>query len=133
MLNGKYILVVDDVNSDIETLTKVLLELGARKIDVAHDGKEGLKMLINRLSVIGEEYDLIFSDINMPSMNGIEFLESINSIDEAKKIPLFIVSSEEDLPTVMSAIELGAMNYITKPIDIDKLRLKLKRSFNHQS
>ena len=81
MLNGKYILVVDDVNSDIETLTKVLLELGARKIDVAHDGKEGLKMLINRLSVIGEEYDLIFSDINMPSMNGIEFLESINSID----------------------------------------------------
>lgn len=62
--------------------------------------------------------DLILSDFNMPSMNGIEFLAAIKANESLKNIPVIILSTSETQSDITKAYELGAASYITKPTDV---------------
>jgi DNA-binding response OmpR family regulator len=72
------------------------------------------------------DFDLMLLDILMPGMNGIEFLEYVKQQIWYKKTPVIVVSSESDFRTVTLAINLGAADYIKKPIDKDVLLKKIK-------
>ncbi len=111
------ILVVDD-SKLIHKMFNVML----RQYNVvhAHDGREGLSML-------GEHADaeLILLDINMPNMNGLEFLQKIKADSAFADIPVVIISTEgkeEDTERAMSA---GAAAYIKKPFDHKQLLDKI--------
>ena len=71
---------------------------------------------------------LVFLDIMMPDMNGIEVLQAIREID--KQVKIVMVSGMLDLGLAKKAIKLGAIDYIAKPIDIDKLRDIIKEVIN---
>lgn len=66
--------------------------------------------------------DLILSDINMPKMDGIEFLRQVQSIEEARSIPILMITTEGSEPKVLEAISLGARGYIRKPFSADQIR-----------
>ena len=63
-----------------------------------------------------EPIDLVLSDINMPGMTGVELLQSLR--DENLDVPVILMTGAPDLSTATDAVALGALRYLTKPIDI---------------
>lgn len=110
----KKVLVVDDLNTLRETLVTHLKEEGFKQVYQAIDGKDALKKL-RQLYDRQEQVDLIFSDIKMPNMNGIEFLQELKIDERFSNIPVVMLSSENEKEVVIEAIMSGAASYILKP------------------
>ena len=108
------ILVVDD-NLQVRNLFRVYLEDDGHTVDTASDGQEGWESISDTQA----SYDLIFVDIRMPGMNGLELLEKVklNSFD----LPVIIMTGYADADLVLQAFKLGAFDFITKPFDYEPL------------
>ena len=89
------------------------------KVHEASDGNEALEKLKT------EKVGLILSDINMPNMDGIEFLTRIKADEEFKSVPVIMVTTEGSQAKVMLALELGAVGYVRKPFTADQIKEKL--------
>ena len=108
------ILIVEDEAAIRRVLSKILKEENSSyEIFEAEDGKKGYNM------VIDQEYDLIFSDIKMPGMDGIELLGAIREL--RPEIPVVMISGHGDLELAVNAMRLGAFDYISKPPDLNRL------------
>lgn len=70
---------------------------------------------INKLSSEEVKPDLIFLDLNMPLMNGKQFLKACNELDKCRNIPVIILTTTSDKASIEETIRLGAKDYITKP------------------
>jgi DNA-binding response OmpR family regulator len=81
----------------------------------ANNGEEGMKLLKERRP------HLIISDIMMPKMGGMEFLEQVRKIDELVQVPFIFLTAKSERQDVLNGIVLGAEEYITKPYDSDRL------------
>jgi two-component system chemotaxis response regulator CheY len=116
------VLIVDDSAAIRKILQRVLrqaeVELGS--VHEAGDGVEALEMLRSH------KVQLILSDINMPNMDGIEFLSKLKSDDALKSVPVIMVSTEGSQQKVMDAVQLGASGYVKKPFTADQIKEKLK-------
>ncbi len=123
-LKQKRILIVDDVATYRTALSSFLEKLGFTKIDTAEDGVQAYDMLMDAQG--SEPYGLVFSDINMPNMNGIDLVKKIKRSDVLKSTPVVMVSTENESSMVLDAISLGAANYIIKPFSAEILLQKLK-------
>lgn len=105
-------LIVDDSS----IVRKVLIRaLGMTSIEVgevlqAENGKQALELLENNW------VDLVFLDINMPVMNGIEFMENVRKDETTRDLPVIIVSTEGSNERVERLHELGAKAYLRKPV-----------------
>jgi adenylate cyclase len=110
------ILIVDDDLFCRTILSATLSEQGY-SIEVAEDGKEGLEKLRKGA------FDLVLLDLLMPEMDGFETLEWIKS--ENLSVPVIVISGEHDLDSVVGCIEMGAMDYLTKPFDPVLLRMRV--------
>lgn len=75
----------------------------------------------------GNMPDLIVSDINMPNMSGVEFLEYIKKNDLYKSIPFVILSGEDSTSQKIELLEKGADDYISKPFNPMELKVRLKK------
>ncbi len=106
------ILVVDDQFGDRETL-KVILEDKGYRVATAADGAEAIKMVRER------HYDIIFLDIRLPDMNGIQTFEQVKNIDPDVAVIMMTGYTEEEL--VKRAISTGAYTCVYKPFDMDKV------------
>lgn len=105
------VLVVDDSNS-MRGVVKKVISMSGFKMDQcleAGNGKEALRILERNW------VDVILSDINMPEMNGFEFLEELQKEELFKRIPVIIISTESREDRVREAISLGAKAFIKKP------------------
>jgi DNA-binding response OmpR family regulator len=111
---GKAVLVVDDDPRNLELLAVKLSQEGYRVI-TAQSGKDALE------SIKLEKPGLVLLDIMMPEMNGIETLKGIKALEPS--IPVAMVTAVWDEDEARKAIEAGAYEYITKPIDMEHLRL----------
>jgi YesN/AraC family two-component response regulator len=117
------VMVVDD-EKDIERLFRMVFreEMRTGKVDFyfAFSGESALSQLEdNKLTDIV----LILSDINMPGMNGLELLKIIKT--KFPEIKVFMVTAYDDSKNYRTAMEYGADDYFTKPIDFDTLRKKM--------
>lgn len=124
MLKQKRVLIVDDVATYRTALSSFLEKLGFTRIDTAEDGVIAFDMLTQAHD--SDPYELVFSDINMPNMNGIDLVKKIKSTDSLKGTPVVMVSTENESSMVLDAISLGAANYIIKPFSAEVLLQKLK-------
>jgi CheY-like chemotaxis protein len=106
----KHILVVDDEPSWIGALSMVLQSKGY-DVQSASSGTEALKTLAKF------KPDLILSDIRMPDMNGFDFLDSLKKLPAMASTPVVFLSAVDDFHARKVARELGAVDYILKPID----------------
>lgn len=113
----KKILLVEDDKVSASIFKKILLEGG---YDIFH-AKDGLKA-IHELSK--NKYDLILSDIRMPNLDGYQLLAFIN--EQPLNIPVVFISTYSSVEDEIKGLELGAVEYIRKPVKSDVLKLRIK-------
>ena len=106
------ILIVEDGRSQREMLKDFLVSEGHR-VTEAEDGKTAIR------EVQGGHFDVLLLDFKMPGMNGIEVLEKIKQINP--KISVIMMTAHGTIETAVDAMKLGAVDYITKPLDYQKL------------
>jgi len=125
MNTNKNILLVEDDKDDQELFIAALSEVDKAAIyDIANNGKEALNKLENSSAL----FSLIFMDINMPVMNGIECLSEIVKKPEIRNIPVVILST--DTGHIETVRKLGAKAFIKKPADGKSLRNQLEQLIN---
>lgn len=114
------LLLIDDDEADIYLAKRALKTCRTPlRIQVARHGEEALSLL--RRESPHEEArrpDLIFLDLNMPRMNGHEFLERMKADDELKSIPTIVMSMSESEVDMMESYRLQASAYVAKPIEL---------------
>ncbi len=104
------------------------MRLGYSNVDQALDGQQALeKMWLAQSSA--KAYGLVISDLNMPKLNGLDLLARVRQVPEWKELAFLLLTTESEKDKVLTAITLGASNYIVKPIDEDTLRLKLIKTW----
>ncbi len=118
------ILIIDDERSIRNTL-KDILEFEGYKIDLAENGKMGVQMALSTT------YDLIFSDIKMPEMDGIELLETLHK--EEVEAPIVMISGHGNIETAVECIKGGAFDFIEKPVDLNRLLITTKNALEKKS
>ncbi|MDN5200184.1 response regulator [Fulvivirgaceae bacterium BMA10] len=125
-LNKPILLVEDDV-VDQMTVTRSLKELNvANELYVANNGEEGLDVLKSN----NEKPGLILLDLNMPKMNGIEFLQIIKTDDNFKMIPVVVLTTSKQEKDKVESFNLGIAGYMVKPVDYDQF-LDIMKSIHH--
>lgn len=119
------ILIVDDMSTERKKLSYLMKDLGYENIVEATDGLEGLKVLEQEGSKIG----LVMSDLNMPNLNGLEFLKKIRTLDAVKDVPFMIFSTESEREIIIEAMISGCSGYLIKPVQPEDLKAKLGKVF----
>src|ERR1700759_941967 len=123
------ILVADD-EADLETLIKQKFRRQIREHQYefvfALNGKEALEKLEEQPDI-----DMVFSDINMPEMDGLTLLEKLRQPHPIVKA--VIVSAYGDMDNIRTAMNRGAFDFICKPVNFEDLELTLKKTMNHVS
>lgn len=113
------ILIVDDIENNRFTLDLMLSLLGEFDIHEAESGAEALQK-INETT-----FDLVLLDIMMPGMTGIEVLQTLDLSTSKLPTKFIVVSALQDMETIVSALELGALDYLPKPIEEALLAARL--------
>jgi CheY-like chemotaxis protein len=118
MRNSKPILLVEDDRVDAMTIKRALKELNITNLLVhTLNGEEAVNHLRNESN---ESPCIILLDLNMPKMNGIEFLKIIKANDEFKKIPVVVVTTSHEAQDIVESFKLSAAGYISKSTDYKK-------------
>lgn len=123
------ILVIDDERAIRNTL-KEILEFEGYTVDVAENGKLGLE------KALAATYDLIYTDIKMPEMDGIEMLQAYKQATSEQGIedsPIVMISGHGTVETAVEALKKGAFDFIVKPLDLNRLLLTTKHAVDHKS
>ncbi|MDJ0838559.1 MAG: EAL domain-containing protein [Acidobacteriota bacterium] len=119
-----YLLVVDDFELNRDMLTRRLTTRGF-SVDGAENGRTALKM------VEEGDYDIMLLDIMMPDLDGFEVLEAVREKFSSTDLAVIMVTAKDQSDDIVRALELGADDYVTKPIDfpvaLARIRNQLKR------
>jgi len=118
------ILVIDDERSIRNTL-KDILEFEKHQITLAENGKIGLEIAHNAI------FDLIFSDIKMPEMDGIELLSNLMELEI--EAPVVMISGHGNIETAVECIKKGAFDFIEKPIDLNRLLITVRNALERNN
>ena len=111
-------LIVDDSSVMRKIVERCLRQAGLDLSQVceASNGAEALVLLND------QQFDLILSDINMPVMDGLEFVRNIQGMEKVKDIPVIMITTEGGEKHVVEALSLGAKGYIRKPFTADQVK-----------
>ena len=125
------ILIIDDERGIRNTLKEILADEG-HEVEVAENGKQGLEM------AQAKAYDLIFSDIKMPEMDGMEFLAKLkngeNDANDANgECPVVMITGHGDVETAVQALKLGAYDFLLKPLDLNRILITTKNALESKS
>jgi two-component system, chemotaxis family, chemotaxis protein CheY len=117
---GKTVLVVDDSKAIRQSITFVLEQNGYEVIE-GSDGMDGLEQLKD------STVDLIITDINMPNLDGIGFIEKARERQETKFVPILVLTTESQQSMMERGKAAGATGWIVKPFSTDKLMAAVKK------
>lgn len=115
------ILLVEDDYLDILDVQRTLDKMNIiSRMTVARNGEEALDILQSKNSeVLEDKPDIVLVDINMPKMNGLEFLSAVRSSDELKTLKCFIITTSEEKVDREAAKKLNVSGYIVKPLKLN--------------
>ncbi len=122
MIEKKSILVVDDDPAH-RTMLRALIGGWGYEVFDADDGSTAIKEVKERY------FDLVLMDVRMLKVSGLEALDKIKFLNPA--IPVIIMTAYSSVETAVEALKKGAYDYLTKPLDFDKLRLTIQRAMEH--
>jgi CheY-like chemotaxis protein len=118
MRNSKPILLVEDDRVDAMTVKRALKDLNVTNLLVhTLNGEEALEYLKSKEN---KKPCIILLDLNMPKMNGVEFLKVVKADDVLKKIPVVVLTTSRDTEDKFETFESSAAGYIVKPVDYKK-------------
>lgn len=118
------ILVADDQLMARNVLLKSLENSGFTNIVQAEDGRAAHQILQKSLND-GAPVQLVFTDIHMPELDGMELLRLCKADEQLGKTPFVIVTAEAEIHLVTEALMLGALDYIRKPVTVASLQKKI--------
>ena len=118
------ILIVDD-EAAIRSALKEVLEYEGFAISEATDGESALKM------VLKESFDLIFCDIKMPKLDGLDFLSELKK--EEIRVPVVMITGHGTIETAVEAIKRGAYDFIQKPLDLNRVLVSTRNANKHDA
>lgn len=115
------ILIVDDSAAIRKILQRVLgqAEIPVGSVFEAGDGAAALEILKK------QKVGLVLSDITMPNMDGLELLGHIRAVEEWRKVPVIMITTEGAAAKVQEAVALGASGYVRKPFTAEQIKDKL--------
>ncbi len=119
------ILVADDNELDAEMMSRRLEQFGYR-VSLARSGRETLERLHD------EPFDLFMLDVLMPDMDGLETLRELKSRADTHDTPVLMISAVEEIPIVVRCVEMGADDYLGKPVDTVLLRAKIEAALERK-
>ncbi|MCQ2145273.1 MAG: sigma-54 dependent transcriptional regulator [Bacteroidales bacterium] len=113
------ILIIDDERAIRNSLSEILADEGV-EVDTAEDGAKGVEMAEK------EKYSVVFCDIKMPNMDGLEVLDAFREkgIDAA----VIMISGHGDISTAVDCIKKGAFDFIQKPLDLNRILITIKNA-----
>jgi two-component system chemotaxis response regulator CheY len=117
------VLIMDDSMVIRKVVERVLrkADLGVDEVLFAANGVQGLEVL-ERAAADGSVLDLILSDVHMPVMDGLEFLQQRERRGLAVGVPVVMITADGSDPQVVAAVTAGAQGYISKPFTLDQIR-----------
>jgi len=118
------ILVVDDEKA-IRRSIREILEFEKHQVEEAEDGMAGLQLALK------SKFDIILSDIKMPKLDGIEFLQKLMEAEVSASI--IMISGHGNIDTAVDAVKKGAYDYISKPIDLNRLLVSVRNALEKGS
>ncbi len=122
MTDEKLILIVDDESFNRDIAARLVKKMGHKSVEFS-SGQEILDDLDNY------NPDLILLDIHMPAMNGLEVLKRLRRVSDKSELPILMITADSDPDAVVKAFELGANDYVTKPINSKTLRSRIGTHF----
>lgn len=121
-MNKYSILIVDDEPNYLVVLSELLKEEGY-EVFTAPGGKEGLEIVQN------VDLDIVITDMQMPGMNGLQFMLKIK--EEKKDLPIIVVTAYAEVDKAVEAMQSGAFSYLAKPFSNDELVVNLRKAGQH--
>lgn len=123
-LDAVDILLVEDSPRDVELTVRAFKKHNlANRLFVLEDGADALDFIFARGKFAQREPHqhpkVVFLDIKLPKMNGLEVLRAIKSDERTQTIPVVMVTSSREDPDIKTAYELGANSYVVKPVEFD--------------
>jgi two-component system chemotaxis response regulator CheY len=119
----KVVLVVDD-SATVRKFVAASLNMKGFRVVTAMDGVEALERMP------AEKFDLIITDLNMPDMDGFEFIRTLRETPEYRDIPIIVLSSYTDLKNKDLALEIGALAFLEKPLSAEAIQREVFRFVN---
>ncbi|MEK6777670.1 MAG: HD domain-containing phosphohydrolase [bacterium] len=124
MEETKTILIIDDSQENLSVLERLITHLGYQA-DLCRDGLEAIERAGQR------SYEMIFTDVNMPRMNGIEFLQSIRS--KGDTTPVVMITGFPSITLAVESMKKGASDFITKPFQMGHIEHIITRTLREKS
>lgn len=120
-----HLLVVDDEEINRDLLSR-RLERKGYLVTTAVDGQEALE------KIEAQHFDMVLLDIMLPNIDGIAVLEKIREDYAASELPVIMVSAKDDSEGIVEALQLGANDYVTKPVDFPVALARIQTHLNHR-
>jgi len=114
-------LIVDDFSTMRRIVRGLLKEMGCSQAEEAEDGVVALNLMKS------QKFDFVVCDINMPNMNGFEFLKAVKADETIKHVPVLMVTAEARKEDIVLAAQSGAAGYIVKPFTKATLEEKVTK------
>ncbi len=122
MVPNLKILVVDDYNTMVRIVRKLLKQIGYEDVDEASNGEIAFAMIQKN------RYGLIISDWNMEPMTGFELLQRVRATEATAKTPFILVTAESRPDNIIAAQKAGANEYLVKPFTAPVLKDKIEKA-----
>ena len=117
------ILLIDDEKSIRRSLREIL-EFEKYQVEEAEDG------LIGLAKITSEQFDVVLCDVKMPKLDGLELLQKLSA--EGNETPLIMMSGHGNIETAVDAVKKGAYDFLTKPVDLNRLLVTLRNALDKQ-
>jgi two-component system chemotaxis response regulator CheY len=114
-------LIVDDFSTMRRIVRGLLKEMGCNNAEEAEDGAVALA------AMKAQRFDFVVCDINMPNMNGFDFLKAVRADESLKHVPVLMVTAEARKEDIVLAAQIGASGYIVKPFTKATLEEKVQK------
>jgi two-component system, chemotaxis family, chemotaxis protein CheY len=120
------VLVIDDEDFMRKLIGRVLHDIGVREIVLAENGAQGL----GSVQALGAQIDVIICDLEMPTMNGTEFVRNLRKLPDQQmsRIPVVILTGHSDEDHIIGVVEQGINGYLVKPVAKKALEARLSNA-----
>lgn len=120
MNTSKTVLVVDDSDSIRDAVSHMLRSRGYNVL-TGNDGRDALKHFA------GKPVDLLLTDLHMPNMDGIGLIREVRKLDDYKRVPILVLTTESQVSIKMEAKKAGATGWIVKPFETERLMATIRK------
>ena len=120
-----HLLIVDDIEANRDLLSRRLEDRGYR-VTLAENGQQALELLAEH------EFDLVLLDIEMPEMSGLKVLELLRRTRAPIELPVIMVTARHQSSDIVKALDLGANDYVTKPVDFPVTLARIRTHLSHK-